>query len=336
MHTRENALHQWLKTIYPSKDFTLTPLAGDASFRRYYRLQHQMLSQIVMDAPPAKIALTPFVHIAEFLASQGIKTPQIHAIDYQSGFALLEDFGNILFSDAAKEQQSTVDLYQSAIQLLCQLQQSKAQNINLPQFDRAFMFEELALFQEWFLERYLGIKLNHAEQSMLQQTFEQMVEVILQQPQVLIHRDYHSRNIMLPSYSSSKNSLTMGLIDFQDAMIGPITYDLVSLLKDCYIRIPAELMNQSLKLFFENAALPKGYGFDNFLQAFDCCGMQRHLKILGIFCRLNFRDGKPNYLANLPLTFEYLLSSAQAYPEFATFYNWLNERVQQPFLRQFQ
>lgn len=334
MQTRENALHEWLKTIYPNMDFTLTPLAGDASFRRYYRLQQDLLSQIVMDAPPTKVALAPFVTIAELLTEHGIKTPQIHAINYSAGFALLEDFGNVLFGDALKEPQSIPELYQNAIQLLCQMQQSTVQPTQLAPFDQAFMLKEIALFQEWFLKRYLGLSLSHSEQQLLTDTFQRLTACIMQQPQVLIHRDYHSRNIMLPGYPQSVNPLTMGLIDFQDAMLGPITYDLVSLLKDCYIHLPPELVSNSLRLFFDSAQISDRYTFSEFQQAFDWCGLQRHLKVLGIFCRLHFRDGKSNYLQDLPLTFRYVMTCVEAYPEFAAFAEWLNERVKDPFMSQ--
>ncbi len=332
MQTRENALHEWLKTIYPTINFTLTPLAGDASFRRYYRVQQDLLSQVVMDAPPTQVTLAPFVNIAELLTEHGIKTPQIHAINYTAGFALLEDFGNVLFGDAIKEPQSMTALYEGAIRLLCQMQQSTIQPTQLAVFDQTFMLEEIALFEDWFLKRYLGLSLSRAEQQLLIDTFQRLTEGIIRQPQVLVHRDYHSRNIMLPDYPHAVNPFAMGLIDFQDAMLGPIAYDLVSLLKDCYIHLPPELVSSSLRLFFDTAQISRHYTLPEFQHAFDWCGLQRHLKILGIFCRLHFRDNKSNYLHDLPLTFQYIMACAETYQEFSAFAQWLHDRVKNPFM----
>jgi aminoglycoside/choline kinase family phosphotransferase len=334
MQTRENALHEWLKTIYPSMSFTLTSLAGDASFRRYYRLQHQLLSQIVMDAPPQKIALKPFVTISEILAEQGIKTPQIHAINYNDGFAILEDFGNVLLEDAINEPKDISGLYEDAVRLLCKMQRTTLKPSQLAGFDQAFMLEELSLFEDWFLKRYLGLSLSQSEHKLLINTFKYLTEQIVQQPQVLIHRDYHSRNIMLLDYPDSGNPIAIGLIDFQDAMLGPITYDLVSLLKDCYINLPLELVSNSLRLFFDTAQISKHCSLPEFHQSFDWCGLQRHLKVLGIFCRLHFRDGKSNYLNDLPLTFHYVMTCAETYQELSAFAEWLNDRVKIPFMSQ--
>lgn len=334
MQTRENALHEWLKTIYPNNDFTLTPLAGDASFRRYYRLQQDMLSQIVMDAPPAKVALAPFVAIRELLSQQGILTPQIHAVNYDAGFALLEDFGNILFGDAVK-QKSTAQLYEQAMAILCQIHQNPAPT-HLAKFDQAFMLQELTLFRDWFLERYLGLTISDDEQNLLARTFQQLTTHLAQQPQVLIHRDYHSRNIMLLEHEEMAQSPKFGIIDFQDAMLGPFTYDLVSLLKDCYIQLSSEDLLRWLQYFFELSPLSAGYSFTEFQRAFDWCGLQRHLRILGTFCRLHFRDGKSNYLADLSLTFQYVMSCVETYAELQEFAAWMKERVQAPFQEQYK
>lgn len=327
MQTRENALNEWLKTIYPDNNFTLTPLAGDASFRRYYRLQQSTISHIVMDAPPAQVALAPFVAIGELLSQQGILTPQIHAVNYDEGFALLEDFGNLLFADAV-QQANTTELYQNALSILCHMQRNLVPT-HLARFDQSFMLQELTLFREWFLERYLGLTLHPDEQQLIERTFQALTAQLMQQPQVLIHRDYHSRNIML--LKDKMPGQSFGIIDFQDAMLGPFTYDLVSLLKDCYIQLSQEDLLQRLQYFFEASELSKIYSFAEFRQAFDWCGLQRHLRILGTFCRLHFRDGKSNYLADLPLTFHYVISCVEAYCEFQPFAAWLKDRVQPPF-----
>jgi aminoglycoside/choline kinase family phosphotransferase len=328
MQTRENALHQWLKTIYPNAEYTITPLAGDASFRRYYRLHQAMSSHIIMDAPPDKLTLSPFVYIQNLLAEHGITTPKIFALDHELGFALLEDFGDRLLAEALA-QDNPQPLYQSAIQILTHMQQHPSlENFELKTFDQPFMLQELTLFQDWFLQRYLGLTLEAEEQQLLQQTFDMLTAAIARQPKVLVHRDYHSRNIML---LQSQPSYKFGIIDFQDAMVGPFTYDLVSLLKDCYILLPHEQLINWLHYFYEHSTLSKQYTFAELQQAFDWCGLQRHLRILGTFCRLHLRDGKSNYLNDLPRTYNYVLSCIEAYPEFAIFKQWLAERVHPHF-----
>ena len=326
MQTRENALHQWLKTIYPSNDYSLVPLAGDASFRRYYRLIHDGISQIVMDTPPDKLKLEPFVQVSNLLAEQGIKTPKIHALDDSLGFALLEDFGDILFSEALRQQDPQA-LYPSAIQVLMQMQQNHSQlNIPLPVFDQGFMLQELTLFSEWFLQRYLGLNLQAEEHQLIQNTFQMLTLQIANQPPVLVHRDYHSRNIMLLD-SADSASHTLGIIDFQDAVLGPITYDLVSLLKDCYIQLPNKELNEWVQYFYDHSSLAQQVPFSEFQRAFDWCGLQRHLRILGTFCRLHLRDAKSNYLNDLPRTYQYVITCIDKHPEFQAFGQWLKQRV---------
>lgn len=323
MHTRENALHQWLKTIYPTTEYRLTPLAGDASFRRYYRLQQTGLSQIIMDAPPDKIALAPFVYVRDLLAKHGVLTPEIFAIDHSLGFALLEDFGDQLLCDAL-QQSNSQPLYQSAIQILTHIHNHPApHSFQLQTFDQAFMLQELTLFPDWFLQRYLGLELSDTEKRLLSTTFDLLTSDIANQPKVLVHRDYHSRNIML----LKKNSDKFGIIDFQDAVLGPFTYDLVSLLKDCYIQLPREQLLNWLDYFYQQSTVSKPYSFSEFQRAFDWCGLQRHLRILGTFSRLHLRDGKSNYLNDLPRTYQYVTTCLATYPEFQNFKQWLEERV---------
>lgn len=329
MQTRENTLEEWLKTIYPSMDFSITPLAGDASFRRYYRLQCATHSQIVMDAPPTQVPLTPFVAVADILSQLGIKTPLIHAVDYTFGFALLEDFGTILLNDVLKNTPEQTRLYQKAIALLQKMQQPLPHSVSvqLDLFDQTFMLNELNLFHEWFIKRMLGITLSTDEQQLHLETFEHLTAHVSQQPRVLIHRDYHSRNIMLPHHANTSQPSILGVIDFQDAMIGPITYDLVSLLKDSYVELSPEFLHSGLNYFFECCALSQHYSFTEFQQAFDWCGLQRHLKNLGIFSRLHLRDGKSNYLKDIPLTLHYVLTCVERYPEFTSLSQWLQARV---------
>lgn len=326
MQTRENALHQWLKTIYPQSDYLLHPLAGDASFRRYYRLQQPNTTHIIMDAPPDKIKLAPFVYVRDLLAEQGVCTPKIHAIDHHLGFALLEDFGNVLFSDAVKNEPSQT-LYQNAIALLAHMQNHPVRPpLQLQTFDQAFMLQELSLFDDWFLQRYLNIKLKTEEYHLINTTFQTLTAHIANQPQVLVHRDYHSRNIMILE-QTSVNAYKFGIIDFQDAVIGPLTYDLVSLLKDCYIQLPRDTVLAWVQYFYDLSALAQQYMFTDFLRAFDWCGLQRHLRVLGTFSRLHLRDGKSNYLSDLPRVYQYVVTCVTEYPEFQAFSQWLQERI---------
>lgn len=330
MQTRENALHQWLKTIYPTSDYTLIPLAGDASFRRYYRLVREGMSQIVMDTPPEKIKLASFVHVGSLLAEQGIKTPHIHELDEPLGFALLEDFGDMLFSKALR-QQNPQALYPSAIHILMQMQQKPVKlALKLQVFDQSLMLQELSLFPEWFLQRYLGLQLKSEESQLIQTTFEMLTAQIASQPQVLVHRDYHSRNIMLLKHAPSAPS-QLGIIDFQDAMLGPITYDLVSLLKDCYIQLSQAQIQQFLQYFHDQSPLMQNYSLAEFKRDFDWCGLQRHLRILGTFSRLHLRDAKSSYLNDLPRTYHYVMNCIDNHPEFQAFGHWLKQRVDQSF-----
>lgn len=330
MQTRENALHQWLNTIYPSQDYTLKPLAGDASFRRYYRLHHAGTSRVIMDSPPDKVKLAPFVYIRTLLAEHDIITPQIYVLDEVLGFAILEDFGDILLCQAFN-QLPTQPLYESAIDILTHMQHSVSQGpVQLDTFDQPFMLQELSLFHDWFLHQYLGLDLATDERQLLDTTFQMLTTQIASQPKVLVHRDYHSRNIMLLE-ESAPAAPKFGIIDFQDAMLGPIAYDLVSLLKDCYIHLPREELMRWLQHFYDRSPEAQHYTFPEFQRAFDWCGLQRHLRVLGTFARLHLRDGKSNYLNDLPRTYQYVMTCLADYPEFQVFSEWLEHRVHPSF-----
>ena len=319
MQTRQNALNDWLKTILRDTPFTIAPLAGDASFRRYFRLHTDGSTRVIMDAPPGKETLAPFVNIAEVLSTKGVHTPTIYAVDYTQGFALLEDLGDQLLLGALTENNAD-ELYQLAMNTLTQIQLTPVTNPLLPSFDKAFMLAEINLFREWFLGAYLNLTLSADEALLLNNTFDWLTTQIVNQPQVFIHRDYHSRNLIV-----TEN--TLGVIDFQDAMQGPHTYDLVSLLKDCYIQWPREKITQWLACFYD------GENIADFTRAFDLCCLQRHLKVLGVFCRLNFRDNKPAYLRDLPLTFNYVMACLESYEELQPFYHFMQQKIQQPFLQ---
>lgn len=323
MHERENVLKEWLFGVLEEKEFALTPLYGDASFRRYYRLVHKGVSRVVMDAPPGKEDIEPFVYMDKVLAKNGLLTPEILAYDAQQGFVLMSDFGDQLLLQLLNA--DTVDAYyQQAMDTLSAIQRCSVTETKLDNFDNAFMMKEMNLCLEWFFTKYLGIELSDAEDDMLQSAMHAIAEEVAQQPLVLIHRDYHSRNlIVLPDNS-------MGVIDFQDAMRGPITYDLVSLLKDCYITWPRSRTLGWVARFHKQNPLAQSYSLENFVRAFDLCGLQRHLKVLGVFCRLLLRDNKSAYIKDLPMTLRYVLECSSLYPEFQPLHQLFQTRVKLP------
>lgn len=325
MQTRESALNNWLKRILGDTPFTLIPLAGDASFRRYFRLQTQEQTRVIMDAPPNKETLVPFIHIESLLASLGILTPTVYAVNHAEGFAILEDLGDRLLLGALNPDNANAR-YTLAINTLHQLQQAPLTDKTIPLFDKAFMRGEIALFREWFLEAWLGIRLSMEDERVLNTAFEWLVEQIAQQPCVLIHRDYHSRNLLLVGDGVVEQ---LGVIDFQDAMYGPVTYDLVSLLRDCYIQWPEAQVHAWVALFHQQLPTDTRGSLMTFQRAFDLCGLQRHLKVLGVFCRLHLRDNKPAYLRDLPLTLHYVMTCISHHDALQPFYRFMQDHVQQ-------
>lgn len=321
MQTRETALNEWLKNILSESAFTVTLLAGDASFRRYFRLHTDGLTRVIMDAPPNKETIASFIQVGHLLAKHGIHTPTIHAVDKKQGFVLLEDLGDTLLLGVLSSENAD-QLYALAMETILAIQRIPA---SVPAFDATFMQQELSLFREWFLDAYLNISLSTDDVTLLESTFEWLTTHLSTQPQVLIHRDYHSRNLIVKDEA-------LGVIDFQDAMIGPYTYDLVSLLKDCYIQWPREKIMHWVASFHEHLPPEHQNSLDEFNRAFDLCGLQRHLKILGVFCRLHLRDNKPAYLSDLPLTFNYVMSCLEAYDELQPFYHFMQNTVQKTFL----
>lgn len=324
MQTRENALNEWLKTIVGNDSFTVTPLAGDASFRRYFRLHSDGVSRVIMDAPPNKEDIAPFIRIGHLLANNGIHTPHIYAVNNEQGFILLEDLGDHLLLSALSEE-NVDSLYTLAIDTLVQLQSTPANDVTLPAFDKSFMLGELNVFREWFISAYLNISLTTEQEQLLDRTFDWLTTQISNQPNVLIHRDYHSRNLIILENS-------MGVIDFQDAMYGPYSYDLVSLLKDCYIQWPHEKVMSWLAYFHQCLPATARDSLDELSYAFDLCGLQRHLKVLGVFCRLHLRDKKSAYLKDLPLTFNYVMSCLERHESLLPFYQFMQHMIQLPSL----
>jgi len=326
MHERENALKEWLIQIMKQEEFILTSLAGDASFRRYFRVECNGLTHVVMDAPPEKEDLKPFIHIAKIISQAQVHTPEIFAMDLDQGFLLLSDFGDQLFFNALKAETAN-DCYQHAIRTLLKIQSCPINDPLLSTFDSAFMLKEMSLCPEWFFKAYLALDLNKNETELLQNTMHWIATEVCQQPRTFIHRDYHSRNLMLINNQSEP---VLGIIDFQDAMCGPLTYDLVSLLKDCYISWPRVQVLQWVEFFYQQSTAANNYTLHEFIRAFDLCGLQRHLKVLGIFCRLHLRDNKSGYLKDLPLILNYVLECAEIYQELHPFHQFLQMRVYLP------
>ena len=309
MPQRIDALKAWLATLPGFGEFTLEPASGDASFRRYFRIQTAELSYIAMDAPPQKEAVEPFIKVAESFEMIGLNVPHIHARNIDMGYLLLEDLGNTLYLDKLSEQ--TMDrLYGDALGALVTLQACGPME-GLPRYDRELLLREMELFREWLVGRQLGIKLTDKEHLMLDETFGMLAENALRQPQVCVHRDYHSRNLMVTDRHNP------GILDFQDAVIGPVTYDLVSLLRDCYISWPQAQVEAWAMGYYELAlqsGVLRSEHEQEFLTWFDLMGVQRHLKASGIFARLHIRDGKTGYLRDIPRTLGYILSIEEKYP----------------------
>jgi N-acetylmuramate 1-kinase len=323
MLTRQNALHTWLDNLVNNSPFQLTPLAGDASFRRYFRLHHNTSSLVVMDAPPDKEGLSTFVKISHALTASGIRTPEILAFDLEQGFALLEDFGDaLLFDDLESERTQTH--YQLALNTLQKIQHCTVDAPKLASFNLNIMADELQLFRTWFLERWLGITLNQTEEKCLNQALTYITEHIIKQPQCFVHRDYHAQNLSL---IGPENQKTLGVLDFQDAVQGPFTYDLVSLLKDARVTWPKETRLQWLNYFYDGLPNNHGWSRDAFEHGYQLCGLQLHLKILGLFCRLDQRDGKPQYLNHLPRVLNYVLESLPIEKPLYPFYDFMKTRV---------
>ncbi|WP_434657632.1 aminoglycoside phosphotransferase family protein [Sulfurimonas sp. NW9] len=294
----------WLQTT-PYKEYAIAVASADASFRKYYRLSHKNHSVILMDASLEKHSLSPFVNITARLLHVKVKAPKILAKNLSLGYLILEDFGDTQLLDVLKRE-NFKNLYEKAIDAIIQMQ--KADTKNLPLYDKKFLHTEMDFMQEWYLEKKLALHVNKEQKRLISSTLEAISGVVLSQPQnIFVHRDFHSRNIML----TSKNEL--GIIDYQDAMSGALTYDLVSLLKDCYIAFSREDIEALALLFARKKGLH--VNSEEFLKWFDFMGLQRHIKVLGIFSRLHLRDGKEGYVKDIPLTLRYVIETALRYDE---------------------
>ena len=298
------AVKSWLQTT-PYTDYEISIASADASFRKYYRLTQGNKSLLVMDSSLEKESLTPFLDVTKRLAHAAVNVPKIYEKNLEKGYLVIEDFGNThLLSQLTQE--NFKELYKKAIDEIIKMQKTDAKG--LPLYDKAFLHFEMDLMREWYLKKKLGISLTQTEAEILESALNTISDTVLTQPQnIFVHRDYHSRNIMV------KEDGELGIIDYQDAMSGALTYDLVSLLKDCYISFDREAILE-LVLYFRDKVAPK-VSDDEFIKWFDFMGMQRHIKVLGIFSRLHLRDGKEGYLKDIPLTLHYTLDAAQRYDE---------------------
>lgn len=326
---RLNALNHWVTTHAAGRAFTLSPASADASFRRYFRLEYadNHATQIVMDAPPDKEDCAPFVHASDVFAAAGLHVPALLAQDLQQGFLLLEDLGHTTFLDALQRDATTTPdaLYGAAIGALVKLQCASQASV-FPDYDAALLMRELQLFPAWYLRVHLGIDIDAALTQSLETVFARIVANNLAQARVFVHRDYHSRNLMVCTPLP-------GVIDFQDAVYGPITYDLVSLLRDAYIQWPeARVLDWCIR-FWEQAraaGLPVPTDFACFHQDFEWMGLQRHLKVLGIFARLAHRDGKTRYLDDIPMVLSYARTVAKRYRDLHPLVAVLDRAAGQP------
>lgn len=331
---RSAALWSWFLDLCSSNGLgepvgSIQPVSGDASFRRYFRGLAGTQSWILVDAPPDKEDSRPFLSVQTTLHAAGVRVPAVLAADTTLGFMCLEDFGSDLLWPALEQARLQGDtrhagrLYRSAMDELLKIQRCSAVQPALPAYDAALLQREVLLFRDWLCEGILGLRPNAAEQQLLQSCFDTLIQAALAQPRVYVHRDYHSRNLMLTPQG-------LGVIDFQDAVYGPCTYDLVSLLKDCYIAWPADAVAAWALEYLaraRDAGIVQGMGDAAFLQAFHLMGVQRHLKAAGIFCRLWLRDGKPGYLQEIPRTLGYITALPQTTGVIAEFSDWLRLRV---------
>jgi aminoglycoside/choline kinase family phosphotransferase len=312
---RSVLLRNWVEKQLSSEAFTLAPASADASFRRYFRVTlADAGTYIVMDAPPEHEDCRPFLTVAALLHEAGVHVPEVHAADLAQGFLLLSDLGNTTYLSALNET-TAAKLYRDANTALVAMQRASRPGV-LPDYDRALLERELQLFPDWYVSRHLGITLDATQQETLRSVFDKILANNLAQPQVFVHRDYHSRNLMVcgtefPGYPGNP-----GILDFQDAVHGPITYDLASLYRDAYIHWEEDQELDFVIRYWEmarKAGLPVHADFHDFYRDYEWMGAQRQLKVLGIFARLYHRDGKDGYLKDMPTVMAYLRQTCERY-----------------------
>ncbi|MES2259885.1 MAG: phosphotransferase [Pseudomonadota bacterium] len=308
-------LKDWLTSTSLVNPESARPASADASFRRYFRVDVLPALQavhgatlIAMDAPPERENVPAFINVDGLFAAAGVSVPAIVAQDEERGLLLLSDLGTSTYLQVLDHDNASA-MYAAALEALVKIQQASQPGV-LPEFDRAFMLREMNLFPEWYIGKHLGATLTDAQSADLQKVFDAILANCLAQQQVFMHRDFHSRNLM---WMDEKNP---GILDFQDAVYGPITYDAASLMRDAYIQWDEELVLDCVIRYWQRAkaaGLPVNKDFDDFYKDFEYMALQRHLKILGLFCRLNYRDGKPLYLGDLPTVLDYVRKTANRY-----------------------
>ncbi len=340
--TRELQLTDWIMSLYPERPFSLSPASADASFRRYFRITFtDGQTRIVMDAPPPHEDCTPFLHVARLFEDAGTHVPHVYTQDLARGFLLLSDLGSTTYLQALNSGNAQ-ELYAAAADSLIRIQLASRDNA-LPHYDEPLLRRELDLFPEWYVAKHRGILLSEKQHATLHAIFRRILDNNLSQPRVYVHRDYHSRNLMyidplspcsLPHAGESdadalcERLSNPGILDFQDAVYGPITYDLASLFKDAYIRWDEAQVMDWLIRYWEKArkaGLPVHGDFGAFYRDYEWMGVQRHIKVLGIFARLYHRDGKEGYLKDIPLVMSYLRGACDRYIELRPLLNLLDE-----------
>ena len=331
MSKRIQLIKTWLYNKLQAEILIFEPASKDASFRHYFRVvfknrvaqQPAGQSFIIMDAPPEKENILPFIDIAKSLKKTGVNVPELYAIDEENGFILMSDLGSMAYLSLLSADAGSADrLYGDALQALLKMQQGYETH-HLPVYDELLLKSEMELLPDWYIKVHCQKNINADDRSILDQAMKLLIISAQQQPQVFVHRDYHSRNLMVCDEACGGNP---GIIDFQDAVTGPITYDLVSLLRDSYIAWPDEKVYSWVEQYRQMLLSNQLLAVDDkaqFMRWFDWMGLQRQLKVVGIFCRLNYRDGKDNYLNDIPQTLDYLFKVASRYTEFEPLLNLL-------------
>lgn len=322
-------LTEWVLKDLGFAGSSIVPASVDASFRRYFRVNSGSDSYIVMDAPPEKEDSAPFVKVARLLAGMNLNVPIVLARDMNRGFLLMSDLGIRQYLDELPKDGAADRLYADALKSLKTMQTADAKvSRDLPRYDHPMLIREMQLMPEWFLRHHLGLESDAEERSMLNEMFVNLAHAAASQPAAFVHRDYHSRNLLVTIESNP------GILDFQDAVWGPVTYDLASLLKDCYISWPPSRVRAWVLEYREQlleSGMPLGADEAQFLRWFDLMGLQRHIKVLGIFARLYYRDGKSQYLHDLPRVLDYARETASAYAETAPLARFIAKRIDPTF-----
>jgi len=321
-------LQDWLTTQLPGQVFELSPASADASFRRYFRVRFAdgSASRIVMDAPPEHEDTRPWLKVAELFGAAGAHVPEVLARDPERGFLLMSDLGSTTYL-AALTPDNAAHLYADALGALIAIQHASRPGA-LPDYSRDLLLRELMLFPDWYIARHKGVSLDERQRATLLATFDKILAVNLAEPQVFVHRDYHSRNLMYLADGANP-----GIVDFQDAVYGPLTYDVASLFKDAYIHWEEDFTLDQLARYWDAArklGLPVRADFADFHRDYEWMGVQRHVKVLGIFARLCHRDGKDGYLADMPLVMDYLRRACKRYRDLTPLLRLLDQLDPEP------